>query len=396
MSKLAINGGAKAIEKDFTKWPLFDAREVEAVTEVVKSGKWGHQLEDAWDNCAVKEFREAFAKFIGIKYAIPCCNGSIALEMSLRTCGIGFGDEVITTPITWVASPLCAAQVGAKPVFGDVDPNTFCLDPDTIEPLITARTKAVIPVHIGGHLADMDRIMAIAKKHNLIVIEDCAQAHGATYKGKKVGSIGDFGAFSFEISKLMTAGEGGMIVTNNENYAEKTHALINAGIDYTGHNTSTAGMPGWNARITDIQAAVLMVQLDRLEELAKKRKSNSRQLMEGLSQIDGIEVLPEQPGQANYFLFFRYTPSAFNKCSPDRFQDAVLAEGLSAWRLFPPNYRHPKFASPYDYSDANCPVAEEASQDSFMIPHPMLLGNKEETDLVIEAIVKLQKNSKEL
>ena len=396
MSKLAVNGGKKVIENHSVSWPIVDSRECEAVTNIVQTGKWGHQLDDEWDSCTIKKFREAFSEFVGVQYAIPCCNGSVALEVPLRVCDIGYGDEVITTPISWVASSLCATQVGAKPVFGDVDPDTFCLAPETIEPLITPKTRAIIPVHLGGHLADMDKIMAIARKHNLIVIEDCAQAHGAMCNGKQVGSMGDFGSFSFEISKLITAGEGGIIVTNDESLAVKTHAFVNAGIDYSGHNTSKSGMPGWNARITDIQAAILLVQLSRFGELAQKRFINYKHLLAGLRQIDGITVLPEQLGREYYFFFFRYKRSDFNNCSPDRFQQAILAEGVTAWRLFPPTHCHPKFASPYNYNNVKCPVAEELAADSFMIPHQMLIGSKEHTELIVEAFAKLKKYAGEL
>jgi len=396
MARLALNGGPKVIEKPFAKWPVFDAREIDAVTAVLKTGKWGHQLDDEWDDCAVKRFRDAFAEFNRSKYVIPCCNGSLALEMALRACGIGCGDEVITTPISWVASSLCAIMVGARPVFADINPTTFCLDPQTIAPLITEKTRAIIPVHLGGHVADMDGITAVAKKNNLIVVEDCAQAHGATYNGRNVGSIGDFGAFSFEISKLMTAGEGGAIITDNPHYAEKVHSLINAGIDYSGHRVSKAGMPGWNARMTDMQAAVLMVQLDRLDQLAQKRKANAARLVEHFSQIEGIRTLPEQPGRAHYYLFFRYEPQAFNNCSPSRLQAAMLAEGVLAWRLFTPNYRHEKFGSHPGFNNIRCPVAEEIYKDSFMLAHPMLLGAEKETDLIAEAISKIQKHADEL
>ena len=211
MTKLAINGAEPVRTRAFPAWPVFTEAEAQAAAAVIDSGDWGHVSDSPGSK--VDEFREAFSAYFGVDYAFPVTNGSVGLELALRNAGIGPGDEVITPPTTWVATNLAPLMVGADPVFVDVSPDNYCLDPDRIEEAITPRTRAIIPVHIGGYLCDMQRIIQIAETHDLIVIEDCAQAHGSKYQGRLAGTLGQLGCFSFEKSKLMTAGEGGMVIT---------------------------------------------------------------------------------------------------------------------------------------------------------------------------------------
>ena len=304
MAELAINGGQPLRNTPFSSWPVFDDCERDAVKAVMESGRWGHTMSP--DDRAT-EFEKQFAQYHGVKYGISVANGSVALEAALRTAGIGFGDEVITPPTTWVATNLAPVMVGADPVFVDIDPETYCIDPDKIEPAITPKTKAIVVVHLGGYLCDMDRIMAIAERHNLIVIEDCAQAHGSTYKGKLVGSIGHFGCFSFEASKLMTAGEGGIVITNDDAWAEYLYCYTHAGFTYAneGWGYSKGQIAGWNLRMAEFQAAILLCQLNRLAQQKTKRMENAEYLSGKLSEIDGIEPLKQTPGQSFYSYLFK-------------------------------------------------------------------------------------------
>ncbi len=221
---LAINGGPKTIDKNF-EWPVFDETEINAVADVVRSGKWGNP--DCGD--IVKSFEDEFAAFCGVKYALTCVNGSVALRLALIASGVRPGDEVIIPPYTFIATSTIVLEANCVPVFVDIDPDTYNLDPEKIEAAITKRTKAIIPVHFAGQACEMDKIMAIAKKHNLKVIEDACHGHGAEYKGKKLGSIGDAGCFSFQSSKNLTCGEGGMVITNDENLYNMMNSLRNVG-----------------------------------------------------------------------------------------------------------------------------------------------------------------------
>ena len=363
MAKLAICGGEPLREKPFPSWPVFDDRERSAISQVLESGKWGHAHSPESRTVA---FERAFAEYHGVSYAVSVTSGSTALEIPLRAAGIGYGDEVITPPTTWVATNLAPVMIGADPVFVDVDPDTYCLDPDKIEEAITPKTKAIVVVHLGGYLCDMDRINEVATRHHLVVIEDCAQAHGSRYKGKLVGTIGDFGSFSFEKSKLMTAGEGGMAITNHHNWGKYAYSLANAGALYGGQPGRYDGgsIPGWNARMTEFQAAILSVQLTRLEEHRRKRAENAAYLKEKLSQIEGISTLRQDPNQNYYSYIFKYDARHFQDVSVWRFREAVAAEGVpcfsSASHQFPV-YRSPVFMSPRrSYRHINCPVAERA------------------------------------
>lgn len=397
MAKLAIKGGKPVRTKPFLKWPMYEAKERNGILEVLSSRRWGHQTKPY--RCC--ELQEKFAQYIGTEFAIAVTNGSVALEVPLRTVGIGPGDEVITPPTTWVATNLAPVLAGAEAVFADICPDTYCLDPERVKEMITPKTRAIIPVHFGGYLADMDKIMAIAKKHNLIVIEDCAQAHGSQYKGKRVGSIGDFGAFSFEISKLMTAGEGGIITTNDKYWAEKAYAFTHAGRIYgeTGHYQGK--IMCWNHRMTEFQAAILLVQLTRLEKHKRMRIKNAEYLKKRLSEIDGIKSLRQDPGQNYYFYIFKYNKEFFRGISVHRFREALNAEGIPCFCSAhqKPVYRANGFGiQKRDYSKVFCPVAERAHEEEAVGLQATwtLLGEKKDMDDIIKAVYKIKENALEL
>ncbi len=397
--QLAINGGPKTINKKFS-WPVFDESDIQAVQEVAKSGAWGNP------DCKglIEEFEKAYAAYCGTKYAISCVNGSVSLRLALIACGVKPGDEVIVPPYTFIASASIILEANCVPVFVDIEPDTYNLDPAKIEAAITPRTKAIIPVHFAGQACDMDAIMAIAKKHGLRVIEDAAHAHGGEYKGKKLGSIGDAGSFSFQSSKNLTSGEGGIVVTNDEKLYDMMNSLRNVGrvkggVWYEHHNL------GCNYRITQLQAALLMKQLGRLEDQTRRRDENGRYLNSLLASIEGIQPLMRGKGETlhTYHIYiFKYDKSKFNNLPKREFADMLAAEGVPSFMGYPePLYKQPLFqkknflcyAIPeeVDYTKVSCPETEKACyEDAVWIMQHAMLGTKEDMDLIAAAIIKIQ------
>lgn len=402
--KLAINGGPKTIDKNFA-WPIYDETDVNAVAEVVRSGNWGNP--DCGD--IVEAFEKEFASFCGTKYALTCVNGSVALRLALIACGVKPGDEVIVPPYTFIATTSIVVEANCVPVFVDIDPETYNLDPSQIEKAITKRTKAIIPVHFAGQACDMDATMAIAKKHNLYVIEDACHGHGAEYKGKKLGSIGDAGCFSFQSSKNLTAGEGGMIITNDDKLYDMMNSLRNVGRVkggqwYEHHNA------GCNYRITQLQAVLLANQLKSLEEQTKRRHDSGTYLNSLLEKIDGIKPLTRGLGETihSYHIYiFKYDKTKFNNLPKAEFAKILAAEGVPCFMGYPqPLYKQPLFqkknfmcyAIPeeVDYTNVCCPVTEKACyEEAVWIFQQTMLGTKEDMEKFAEAIVKIQDAVKE-
>jgi dTDP-4-amino-4,6-dideoxygalactose transaminase len=397
---LAINGGTKTIDKNFP-WPIFDETEINAVVEVVRSGKWGNP--DCGD--LVQVFEDEFAAFCGTKYALTCVNGSVALRLALIACGVRPGDEVIIPPYTFIATASIVLEANCVPVFVDIDPDTYNINPAKIEQAITKRTKAIIPVHFGGQSCDMDKIMAVAKKHKLKVIEDACHGHGAEYKGKKLGSIGDAGCFSFQSSKNLTSGEGGMVITNDEKLFEMMNSLRNVGRVkggqwYEHHNL------GCNYRITQLQVVLLTNQMKRLKEQTLRRHENGTYLNSLLEKIEGIKPLTRGLGETlhSYHVFiFKYDRSKFNNLSKSEFAQMLSAEGVPCFMGYPqPLYKQPLFqkknfmcyAIPeeVDYTKVSCPETEKACyEEAVWIFQNAMLGSKEDMDKFAEAIIKIQK-----
>jgi dTDP-4-amino-4,6-dideoxygalactose transaminase len=398
-NKLAVNGGIKTVTKKFP-WPLFDDTDVYTVSQVVESGQWGNP------DCRglVEKFEKEFAEYCGSKYAISCVNGSVALRLALIASGVKPGDEVIVPPYTFIATASIVIEANCVPVFVDIHPDTYNLDPLKIEAAITERTKAIIPVHFAGLACDMDLIMAIAKKHKLFVIEDAAHAHGGEYKGKKLGSIGNAGCFSFQSSKNLNAGEGGLIVTNDEKLFDMVNSLRNVGRVKDGQWYEHHYI-GCNYRITQFQAALLSQQLTRLEGQTRLRDENGKYLSELLELIDGITPLTRGHGETlhTYHLFiFRYDKSKFNGLSKKEFSEMLAAEGVPSFMGYPkPIYKQPLFqqrnfmcyAIPeyVDYSKVHCPVAERACyEEAIWILQHAMLGTKEDMQQFAEAIKKIK------
>ena len=399
-NNLAINGGEKTVKNSFT-WPVFDESEVDAVTQVARSGQWGNP------DCKglVEKFEQEFAAACESKYAISCVNGSVALRLALIASGVRPGDEVIIPPYTFIATATAVVEANCVPVFVDIEADTYNLNPDLIERAITPRTKAIIPVHFGGQACNMDRIMEIARKHKLVVIEDAAHAHGAEYKSKKLGSIGDAGCFSFQSSKNINAGEGGLVVTNNESLFNMMNSLRNVG-RVQGGEWYEHHYLGCNYRITQFQAALLSTQLSRLEEQTAIREKNAQYLTQLLSSIDGVSPLTRGHGETIhcYHLYiFRYDKSKFGGLAKKEFSQMLSAEGVPSFMGYPkPIYKQPVFqnknfmcyAIPEEvsYRDVSCPVAERACyEEAIWILQHAMLGTREDMEQFAEAIRKIQR-----
>lgn len=397
--KLAIHGGSKAVDKEFP-WPIYDSSDVDAVTEIVMSGRWGNP--DCGDEVA--RFESEFAAYCGSKYAITCVNGSVSLRLALIACGVKPGDEVIVPPYTFITTASSVIECNCVPVFVDIDADTYNISPAAIEAAITERTKAIIPVHFGGLACDMDAIMDIAKRHGLRVIEDAAHAHGAEYKGKKLGSIGDVGSFSFQSSKNLTSGEGGIVITNDDELNAMMRSLRNVG-RIEGGQWYDHYHPGCNYRITQMQAVLLSQQLKRLEMQTQKRNDNGLFLNELLSNMKGLMPLTRSDAitlHCYHIYIFKYDASEFGGLSRNDFAAMLAAEGVPSFKGYPhPLYKQPLFQNKnfmcyaipghVDYTRVHCPNAEQACSEAIWILQHALLGEKEDMQAFAQAILKIQR-----
>lgn len=394
---LAIDGGTPVRRAPFHPWPVHDEREVEALREVVESGNWGGFPSP---NVKAAQFAQAFAAYQTARFGICTSSGTTALEVALKAAGVRAGDEVIVPALTFVATAAAPLYMGAVPVFVDIDPDTWCLDPAKVEKAITERTRALIPVHLGSCMADMDRIIEIARQRGLRVIEDCAHMHGGFWQERGAGSIGDLGCFSFQNSKLMTAGEGGIILTGDEELARLCHAYVDCGRLRPGDQPpSSQGLFGWNYRMTEFQAAVLLVQLARFPEQMEVREENKRYLTERLQQIEGVATLKDDERittKSGYGFYLKYRAEACGGVPRDKFVVALRGEGIPAHGAFyDVVYRDPLFAwrdtnVPVDYSQVSCPVAERAAyQESVWLPHQLFLGSASDMEDIAAAVAKV-------
>ncbi len=394
---LAIDGGTPLRREPFPSWPVHDEREVRAVSEVIESGNWGGFPSP---NVRAARFAEAFASYHTARFGNCTSSGTTALEVALKAAAVQPGDEVIIPGLTFVATAAAALYMGAVPVFVDIDPNTWCIDPDEAEKAITERTRAIVPVHLGSRMADMDRIMEVARLRRIRVIEDCAHMHGGFWRDRGAGSIGDLGCFSFQNTKLMTAGEGGIVITSDEELDQRCHSYVDCGRLRPGDKPAVSqGVFGWNYRLTEFQAAVLLVQLERLPEQVRVREENKRLLTERLDQIDGVAILQQdervtQP--SGYGFYFKYCSESCGGVPRDKFVMALRSEGIPCHGAFyEPVYRDALFAwrdtaVPVDYSEVSCPVAERvAYEESVWLPHQLFLGTEQDVDDIAAAIEKV-------
>ncbi|MBC7287630.1 MAG: DegT/DnrJ/EryC1/StrS family aminotransferase, partial [Armatimonadetes bacterium] len=379
------------------------------LSEVIDSAVWGIGGQKQ------REFVEKFAQFCNASFCVACTSGTTALEIALRAAGVGPGDEVIVPPYTFIATASSVVSVGAVPVFADIDPETLCLDPAAAEAAISERTAAIIPVHIGGMPADMDALRALADKHGLKIIEDCAQAHGAEYRGRRVGGIGDAGCFSFQSSKNITAGEGGAVVTSDPELYGAAWSIHNVGRVPEG-GWYDHRVLGWNLRMTEFQAAVLLRGLELWPEQDQTRQRNAARLRERLVEIPGVEPQAFSPGadKCAYHLFIcRYDAEAFDGLPRAKLLQALQAEGIPVAAGYNPLYREPVFVDgldldgcPFackfytgkvDYRSLRLPVVEHVcTEGSFWMPHNVLLGDESDVDDIADAIAKVYECRSEL
>ena len=417
---LAIDGGEPYRTKPMPSWPLHDEEEVKAVADVAKSGKWWRgaysttELEEREENeiegrSRVGVFEERFAKAHKAKYALAVTSGSGALEIAVRAAGIKPGDEVITTPYTFIATSTCIMNNLGVPVYTDIDPNTYNMDADQIEGLINERTKAILPVHFSGNLCDMEKICAIAGRHNLMVIEDAAHAHGVECKGEKyAGTFGDLGCFSFQEAKNVATGEGGMILTDNKRLYDLAFSLHHYG-RISGEIWYKHFHQGWNYRMNEFTAAIGIVQLGRLFEQNAIRMENYMYLMAGLSKLPGISPSRSDPDitkHSHHLQMLMYDSEQVGGVHRDDFVAAVVAEGIPALT----GYTFPNYANPFLTSDETrarfraagidlpdyrqyadrCPNCERACyRESIWLEHRLLLGTREDMDDIIGAFAKV-------
>ena len=342
--KLAIDGGPKAVTNSLIGWPNFDDKAIKAVEAVLRSGKVNY-----WTGPKGMEFEKRFAQWQGSKYAVSVATGTAALHVALTALGIGPGDEVIVPSYTFIASGFSVVQAGAIPRFADVNIDDHCISVESAEKLVNKRTKAIMPVHLYGNVCDMDKVMAFAKKHNLFVIEDNAEAFGGWYKGKKTGTIGDMAACSFCQNKTFTTGgEGGMVTTDDEDLAWTARSFRDHGYDVKErlnllemeqklpyiHN-----MVGWNYRMTEMQSAIGLAELERIDNWnMPTRRRNAHIVMDAVKDLPQVKYMPiDTPQRQNGWFVMAFSLDIENMtCDIDQFVSAAGAEGAPCWKVFWP------------------------------------------------------------
>jgi perosamine synthetase len=404
-NKPAILGGAKIRTTRWPSWPVFDKTEDEALLKVVRSAAWGRG-----SGKQVQIFEEAYAAVTGAKTCLATANGTSALLVSLAALGIGPGDEVIVPPYTFVATVNTVLAMQALPVFVDSDRETFQIDHRKIEAAITDRTAAIIPVHLGGNASHLDAILAVAQKHKVPVVEDACQAHLSEWRGRKVGTFGATGCFSFQASKNLNSGEGGAILSNDEDLIEKCYAYHNnsRGRRSNGYDFSYVAR-GLNLRMTEFQGAMLTAQMTRLEAQSQTRTDNARYLTSLLKEIPGIA--PERPYEgctrnAYHLYMFRYDRDKFAGLPRGQFLKALSAEGIPASGGYSPLNKEPFLKNTLhskgyqklypkqvwaEWESRNaCPENDKLCAEAVWFTQNMLLPGHSDMDQIAEAIRKIQ------
>ena len=393
---LAKNGGVPVRTKKFHEWPYADERELHNLKEVLDSRNWWRMT-----GSKVEEFEEKFAKMHDVKYCLGLSNGTHAIELALNTLGIGKGDEVIVPAFTFISTATAVLYCNAEPVFADIDPKTFCMDPASFEKAITPKTKAVIPVHMAGHPCEMDAICSIAKQYGIKVIEDAAHGHGTEWNHKRIGSFGDMATFSFQNGKIVTCGEGGAIVTNDKDLYEKAYLIHGVGRP-KGDTVYEHKVLGSNDRMNEFQAAVLLAQLERLPEFNERREQNAKRLNDLLSSINGIvpQIFdPRGTINSHYMYMFCYKKELFGNMTREEFVEHMNAEGIPCFVAYPAIsntsfFKARAFAGRVnitrEYKEELIPNAVKVSKEVVWLPHYTLLGD--DTDLleITLAILKIK------
>jgi len=415
MSELAILGGPKTRTEPYPQWPVWDQRDIDAVTEVIKSGRWGGY---PYPGPKTAELAKKFVELQGGGYAVPMINGTVTMEVALRAADIGWGDEVIVPAYTFQATASAPMAAGAIPVIVDVDPNTYCLDAKAAEKAITSKTKAIIPVHLGSNMADMDAIMELARsaKHNLIVIEDCAHAHGAKWNSQGAGTIGHFGSFSLQSSKTLTSGEGGILLCRTPEFAAKAASIVDCGRPHAlGGGPEDSNGPsamGANYRLSELQAALALVGIERFPAQAKQREEMAAYMDEALSEIPGVRVMKRDERHTTrsfYRYIFAIDPGQFGM-EHDVLCAALDAEGIDSWtgyeamhnyELFQPQKSTlavpSAFPEYFKFEEMNLPEATRAcEQEAVWLDEAVFRAGPKGVDNAVMAIKKIQRNAEEL
>jgi len=407
MAELAVKGGKKSKSKAFPAWPYYDEAERRALEEVLDSRVW-------WRTPGTKtlEFERAFAQFHGAKHGVAVTNGTAALEVTMSAIGIVPGDEVVIPDFTFVATASAVLYAGAMPVTVDVSPETYCLDPQLAEAAITARTKAIIAVHMGGQPADLDALSDLARRKGLALIEDSSHAHGTEWKGRRIGTQGTAGTFSFQASKLMTAGEGGIIISNDDGFERLARSVHDCG-RMPGEWFYSHFINGSNYRLSEWQGAILSVQLSRLDAQTERRHRNARLLDKLLREVPGItpqKLDPRCTRNGHYAYIFHVDTRQFAGASVERLVEAMNAEGIPNQASYPPvhalqvfqngEYRKRLCGSQavesHAFLKARYPHTHRAAFETIWIPQPALLGDDEDMHEIAAAWHKIQKCAKEL
>ncbi len=408
MSVLAITGGTPVRTDPFPRWPHLDESDVEAVVAVVRSGLVGGWPEPGANASA---FAEGFAAYQGGRHGIVMVNGTVTMEVALKALGIGWGDEVIVPALTFAATAYAAIAAGALPVIVDVDPVHLTLDPDAVEAAITPRTRAIMPVHLGQQMADMDRLMEIAARHDLRVVEDCAHAHGQRWRDQGAGCIGDFGSFSHQSSKILTSGEGGTLLCSDDRLARLAHSLIDCG--RAKDDAEQEYTFGANYRLGELQCALLVRGLARFEAQRAEREAAAAEFERLAVQVPGVRLYPrdERITRSSFYRFIiAVEEEAFAGVGNERVVEALEAEGIPAEIQYPPMSRYELFqpslsrlpvaveyADRLDPAKMSFPVAEQAAlrEAVYLNENIFRAGTKGIQD-TIDALAKVQPHASTL
>ena len=401
MEKLALFGGKPVRIKPFPNWPLVTNDLKKQVINTMETDLLGV------GSNIINQFEEKYAEFHDAKYGLSTSSGTTALWVCLKAAGVKAGDEVILPPYTFIATGSSVLMANAVPVFVDVDPDTFNMDPARLEAAITEKTKVIMPVHIAGNPADMDAIIQIANKHNIKVIEDAAQAHGAEWDRKKVGALELGGIFSFQTSKNLSAGEGGAIVSNDKNFMDACYSYANCGRVRGGKWYDHQHLGG-NFRLNSMAASLLLAQLDTIESYMVLRDKNRKILDEAVSKIDGLTITKmysKATRSANHLYLLRYDKAKFNGIPREKFFKAMQAEGVYTYAGYTPLYRERLFTvdskeypwlAGINYKDMNFPVTEKlCTEEAVWLRQNHLLGTKDDINDIIMAFDKVTSVMKE-
>ena len=398
----AILGGTPAATESYPPWPIWDDRERRLLAESLEAGGWWQG-----DGSVARDFANAFAAYHSATYGLALTNGTHTLEAAMAACGIGEGDEVIVPAMTFVASASAVLAVNATPILVDIDPETLCIDVAAAEAAITERTRGIVAVHVAGAAADLDALGELCRRHDLRLIEDCAHAHGTFWRGRGVGSWGDFGSFSMQRSKLMTAGEGGVLICCDEELRDRAWAYADCGRakDEWFYHHPTYGA---NLRMTEFQGAVLTAQLQRFPDQNATRNANAVALGEALAAIEGLRPQhrdERMDSQGNYCYVFHYDAEAFAGMPLWLFERSLGAEGVPMGVSYPSLnelalFRNANFgprlrasAPTIDYSAVHLPVAEHAARATVWLQHRLLLAERDRVLDVARAAERIQRHA---